>query len=341
MNNLFFSTITLFFFIGLGAKSSAQVVIIPDANFKATLLANTSINTNSDTAIQISEAQAFSGTMDVSNKGITDLTGIETFIALDKLTCTMNSIDSLDLSMNIALTEVRCFMNPLVFLNVSANTALTYLDCHYNQLTNLDLSSNANLLYFNCFGNQLTSLNLSSNPSLSTIICSNNQLTTLDLSKNSLLFRLHFGGPQLINVNLKNGNNTNIISSEFNAYSSNFTCIQVDDTSYAATNWIITGWTGSYSTNCYPIITDISEVFVEQINVDVFPNPTQRTLGLRLEKMYTDVNVDIFNLMGKVVYHQNYDTMQEINLELEGPKGIYFIKVQTEEGETTIKVLKE
>ena len=38
-----------------------QNVNIPDANFKAYLVGNTDINTNEDSEIQISEANAFSG----------------------------------------------------------------------------------------------------------------------------------------------------------------------------------------------------------------------------------------------------------------------------------------
>ena len=42
----------------------AQNVNIPDANFKSYLIGNTAINTNADTVIQVSEATAFTGTID-------------------------------------------------------------------------------------------------------------------------------------------------------------------------------------------------------------------------------------------------------------------------------------
>ena len=42
--------------------------------------------------------------LDVSNKEIGDLTGIEGFIALDNLTCNTNQLTSLDVSNNTALT---------------------------------------------------------------------------------------------------------------------------------------------------------------------------------------------------------------------------------------------
>ncbi|MCH7535761.1 MAG: hypothetical protein IH948_08480, partial [Bacteroidetes bacterium] len=55
---------------------SAQIVNIPDSAFKAYLVGNVSINTNLDGEIQVAEATAFSGMIDVGSKGISDLTGI-------------------------------------------------------------------------------------------------------------------------------------------------------------------------------------------------------------------------------------------------------------------------
>jgi hypothetical protein len=45
----------------------AQIVHIPDANFKAALVGNGEINTNGDDEIQVSEAEAYSGSLDVSS----------------------------------------------------------------------------------------------------------------------------------------------------------------------------------------------------------------------------------------------------------------------------------
>jgi hypothetical protein len=55
--------------------AQAQVVNIPDANFKARLLAISFLDANNDGSIQVSEAQKVK-TLDVSYKEIQDLTGI-------------------------------------------------------------------------------------------------------------------------------------------------------------------------------------------------------------------------------------------------------------------------
>ena len=139
---------------------SAQVNI-PDVSFKAYLLGNSSINTNSDAFIQVAEATAFTGNIDVGFSGISDLTGIEAFTALTQLDCDNNSLTTLDVSQNTALTTLYCFNNPLLTsLDVSGATALTDLVCFNNSLTALDVSQNTALKGLFCQNNSLTSLDV-------------------------------------------------------------------------------------------------------------------------------------------------------------------------------------
>ncbi|MCB0548129.1 MAG: hypothetical protein KDD19_11130, partial [Phaeodactylibacter sp.] len=94
MKNLSLSLLlTLLFSTGL----TAQVVHIPDPNFKAALLANPAINANGDEEIQAAEAEAYNGAIEVFDRGISDLTGIEAFVALTGLNCTANQLASLNL----------------------------------------------------------------------------------------------------------------------------------------------------------------------------------------------------------------------------------------------------
>ena len=76
-------------------------------------------------------------TLDVSNESISDLTGIEDFIALTNLNCSYNQLTTLNVSSNTAL----------ISLDVSSKTALTSLYCNDNQLTSLDVSSNTALTF--------------------------------------------------------------------------------------------------------------------------------------------------------------------------------------------------
>ena len=104
--------------------------------------------------------------LNVSNKDITSLAGIEYFTALNELNCNNNQLMALD---------------------VSSNTALTHLYCYSNHLTALDVRSNTALIDLYCYNNQLTALDVSSNTALTSLVCSNNQLTALDVSGLALL----------------------------------------------------------------------------------------------------------------------------------------------------------
>ena len=70
----------------------AQIVTIPDANFKAILVGNVAINTNGSDEISVAEAVAFSGAINCDNKNIASLTGIEAFTALTELHCSRNQL---------------------------------------------------------------------------------------------------------------------------------------------------------------------------------------------------------------------------------------------------------
>lgn len=90
----------------LALNSYAQNVNIPDANFKAYLVGNTLINTNGDTEIQVSEANAFADTINCSSQNISDLTGIEAFTNLVNLQFWDSNLSYLDLSQNVALLDL-------------------------------------------------------------------------------------------------------------------------------------------------------------------------------------------------------------------------------------------
>jgi len=80
MKNKLFTLASLMMLGSVLAQDQEPIVNIPDLTFKAYLVFNPEINTNGDTEIQVSEAEAFTGEIDVSQKNISDLTGIEAFV---------------------------------------------------------------------------------------------------------------------------------------------------------------------------------------------------------------------------------------------------------------------
>jgi Leucine-rich repeat (LRR) protein/PKD repeat protein len=195
-------------------------VYIPDANFKAALVANSSINTNGDYEIQVSEAEAFSGSLQLYNLGIADMTGLEAFNALIGLYCESNQLSNLDVSMNSVLQYLYCSGNNLKTLDVSANTALQHLNCYSNQLTTLDVSANTALQSLSCGNNQLADLDVSANTALQWFSCSSNQLTTLDVSANTALQWFSCSSNQLTTLDVSANTALENLSCDYNQLTS-------------------------------------------------------------------------------------------------------------------------
>ena len=173
------------------AEGAADVAIdptnFPDANFLAYV---GSFDTDNDKLLSPAELTKVKE-MTLINKSIGDLTGIEHFTALTKLTCRWNPLTSLDVSQNTALQVLNCNNNQLTSLVLGGNTALTKLLCQNNQLTSLDVSKNTALEELDCGDNQLTSLDVSANTALKQLYCMNNPLTALDVSANTALTDLN------------------------------------------------------------------------------------------------------------------------------------------------------
>lgn len=117
----------------------AQNVNVPDGNFKAALTSNANVNTNGDTEIQVSEATAFTGSLDLSSQGIRNLTGIEAFTQLTGLNCSNNLLSRIDLSQNTALTSLNCENNSLVSLNIKNGNNGTISTANFNSINNPSL----------------------------------------------------------------------------------------------------------------------------------------------------------------------------------------------------------
>ena len=99
--------------------AEAQIINIPDANFKAALI-GLGVDTNNDGEIQQAEADLVTDLLiTLSNVDtITDLTGIRSFRNLQTLNCEFQNIDTLDVS-GLTNLEQLYFPPTIVSLNVS------------------------------------------------------------------------------------------------------------------------------------------------------------------------------------------------------------------------------
>ena len=102
----------------------------PDANFRNWLLGQ---SYGTDGVLLESEIVNVKS-IAVYNQNIQSLKGIEYFTALTDLSCSNNSLTTLDVSGNKALTGLHCQNNLLTTLDVSACKNLSTLECYCNQI---------------------------------------------------------------------------------------------------------------------------------------------------------------------------------------------------------------
>lgn len=175
---IFFALVLILVLSMLPACSNNNIIKFSDSNFEAAVRDAINKPTGKITREDVSKITE----LDVSDRNITSLSGIEYFSAVAELDCSWNQLTVLDVSRNSSLKWLFCHGNHLTALDVSKNIALVDLRCSDNQLATLDVSQNTTLMKLDCSVNNLTALNMAQHPVLETLICDENQLTQLDVS---------------------------------------------------------------------------------------------------------------------------------------------------------------
>jgi Leucine-rich repeat (LRR) protein len=335
MKKLYNVLCVLFSFI-----TTAQIVNIPDANFKAKLLAAnsttltiagygiypnfflTTVDTNGDGEIQYSEAEALTY-LNLTTSGIFDLTGIEHFTNLTHLFLGYNNLTNIDVLQ-------------LIYLE--------HLTCYQNQLTSLDISTLTNLKYVFFYNNQISTIDFSNNPQLEVAYCGNNQITNLDFSNNGLFHDLGCkNNPNLTTVNIQNG------------------ATQI----FGPTTWLNECWTGlpnltticadtnevvalqNYLTSCGIDISSINfhgncalgnEEFGND-SIQIYPNPASSTVNINVN--INIKTIELIDVQGRILVSKMVNENQ-VTLDVSDyAKGIYYVKVNTDKGSKIEKLVKK
>ena len=307
--------------------------------------------------------------LDISNKNISDLTGIQDFIFLYHLECNDNQLYSLDIScpmleylncdnnlideLNIEssnLVELRCSNNPLTFFSGETFPLLTILEIYNTEIYSIDLSQSILLNW----------LSIGSNPNL----------LNLDLSSNYNLDFIDLWSNSLFELDLRNGNNQ-IITYFVSINSQNLICISVDDVSYSYENWTnIDSWTyfsddcnpiqdswncvkdacldpldgsGEFSTlnDCEQVCQNISSVNENLIDVNIYPNPSSNIFNLELS-LDSEAEISVTNILGEQIYFESTQSIGEFNTQIDlsnYSKGIYNLTLKTSDGLSNHKLI--
>jgi len=329
--------------------------------------------------------------LQVDEKNISDLTGIEDFKTVRTIHCHKNELTTLELNFNTNLKTLVCHNNKLTSLDLSNNPKLEFLYCRYNLLNRLDISKNINLSILSCSNNKLSDIDLSNNSDLEIFWCNNNNfssfdlsnnsdlkslfcssnynlknldlsnnenlgmldctncnLISLDLSNNSSLTSMRCDSNKLISLDIRNGNNNNMITLGayyFNASENpELTCIQVDDSAYSANheNWLKDDH-AVYSEDCG--YTGVKALNTFEPEISIFPNPADKnfTVSFELESPKT-ITMTLTDLSGIELQEYTLEHRQFVNEEIDVSglsAGVYFLNISFGNGSLSRKIVVE
>ena len=125
---------------GGGDSIAINASNFPDPDFRTYVKAE--FDKDNNNSLSESERNAVT-VINVKDKLMETLEGIEFFPNLKELDCSINQLSRLDVSQNTALEKLDCSTNQLASLNLSKNAKLKYLYCNQNELTSLDVSQTA------------------------------------------------------------------------------------------------------------------------------------------------------------------------------------------------------
>jgi hypothetical protein len=136
---------------------------------------------------------------------------------------------------------------------------------------------------------------------------------------------------------VSNGNNLNI--NYFNSITNpSLFCIEVDNVTWANTNWSSSIDNQSFFSDDCSTVGVIENSFS---NIFIYPNPTNREFTIELGDITTGAKVTLTNNLGQVIIKRPFTMTSSIIIDIDGPEGIYFLKVEATSAEPKIfKIIK-
>ncbi len=173
-------------------EAQAQVINFPDPNFKNVLVNTNCVDTdgdgtgdadadaNNDGEIEISEVNMITW-LDVSEKNIKSLEGIDFITNLKSLDCSKNELTTLDVEKLKSLEGLLCMYNKIENLKINSLSNLVTLFTLHNNLKELDVSTLINLVWLDCSDNLLENLKIGTLPKLKKLSFPNHNIVSIKI----------------------------------------------------------------------------------------------------------------------------------------------------------------
>ncbi|MCK7589146.1 T9SS type A sorting domain-containing protein [Subsaxibacter sp. CAU 1640] len=304
----------------------AQIINIPDQNFKNALIA-AGIDSNGDNQIQVSEAEQVTNLGSyMIGQSISSIEGIEFFINLTQLNVAGNQLTTIN---GVGLENL---------------TNLTNINCIGNQIESIDITNFPTLYTLWCSDNPLSEINLGASDVFSYLLCSNTLLESIDfttLPNGSALVCDNM--PLLASINIKNGADISGCCGNWylqfdNCPNLNYICADESELYIAEYLANVYGYTSlTIDSNCGNL--GVPEVDTNG-EISIFPNPTNGLITI--ESSFILDKIIVYDMFGREVTSNKNRRTNDVQIRLDDlPSGIYILKLGTSNGEHFKRILKK
>ncbi len=131
-----------------------------------------------------------------------------------------------------------------------------------------------------------------------------------------------------------------LLNTQGNAFLS---CITIDDNLYLYYNWINVSAGVQFSTNCSnSCYLSAVKLSAPDSKITVFPNPTQGQVSISLNEYSKVLKIKLFNSFGQLMNPEIFVDVDQLMIDILGPKGFYFLQIYLKSGESrTVKIIKQ
>jgi len=105
-------------------------------------------------------------------------------------------------------------------------------------------------------------------------------------------------------------------------------------------NHISNGYNDAYILKLNTLVTGIKNIN-NSSNIKIYPNPTTGSINIELEETKSNINLHLTNAIGQVILTKSYKSTNYINLEIDTPKGLYLLQLESDGKIITKKIVKE
>jgi Leucine-rich repeat (LRR) protein len=254
-------------------------------------------------------------------------------LLLERLEIGGDNMISIDITNNINLKTMRFGGSQIIDINLLNNTLLEFISFQGTPLNSLNLTNNLNLEILDCQNTELTSIDVNGLVNLKELTCYNSNLSSLNLSTNIQLEKVSLLVNDLTSLDLRNNNNENI-TTMWTFGNAELFCIDVDDPSQAPyPGWGTDSQTG-YSEDCSLSVSN--QEF--ETNILIYPNPFDFVLYIQNIEAVEINSITVYDILGKVILEISANT-KSIDLA-RFPSGVLFVKIETDNGVLTKRLIK-